>query len=272
MAGSDYILGTHGAELERLRFQHQLWLPQAKDAWTRAGLKTGERVLDLGAGPGFAAMDLAQRVGPGGRVLALEQSGAYVQAGRDMAQSRGLVQLDLRQHNLLHDPLPQEHFDLIWCRWVAMFLPDLDALLDPLPTVLVPGGRLLIHEYVHWDSFGLHPHGEAVDRFGKAVQTSFLEAGGDPNVNRRLPSLLAARGLRIDRLHPLPVVGVAGSMAAQWMERFVHTFGQQLQRLELWSAADAEAAAREIDQAHRDPGSYWVGPTLLELQATRWDT
>jgi SAM-dependent methyltransferase len=271
MAGSAYVLGTHEAELERLRFQHQLWLPMAQEAWERAGLKAGERVLDLGSGPGFAAIDLAQRVGPGGRVLALEQSGAYVQAGREMAERRGLLQLELRQHNLLHDPLPLERFDLIWCRWVAMFLADLNALLDPLPNLLAPGGRLLIHEYVHWDSFGLHPHGEAIDRFGKAVQASFLEAGGDPNVNRRLPSLLAARGLRIGNLHPLPVVGVAGSMAARWMEHFVGTYGQQLQRLGLWSSTDAAAAASEIDQAHLDPGSYWVGPTLLELQATRWE-
>jgi hypothetical protein len=43
---SDYILGTHDEELKRLRFQHDLWLPAARAAWQRAGLKPGMRVLD----------------------------------------------------------------------------------------------------------------------------------------------------------------------------------------------------------------------------------
>ena len=58
-----YVLGTQSHELERLQLQHSLWRPAAEEAWDRAGLSPGQRVLDLGAGPGFAAVDLARRVG-----------------------------------------------------------------------------------------------------------------------------------------------------------------------------------------------------------------
>ena len=265
-----YVLGTHGEELERLRFQHELWRPLAEAACQRADLRPGERVLDLGAGPGFAAMDLARRVGPQGQVLALEHSPAYVAAGRRLAAEAGLAQLELRQHDLLRDPLPREGFDLAWMRWVAMFLADLEPLLTQLPLALRPGGRLVLHEYVHWDSFGLHPHGIAIHRFGQVVQRSFRQAGGDPDVNRRLPSLLAARGFRIDALDPLPVLGREGSLAAQWMERFVRIYADQLQAQGLWSAADQAEALAEIKAAAEDPGSFWMGPTVLELRATRW--
>ena len=265
-----YVLGTHGEELERLRFQHELWRPLAEAAWDRAGLKTGERVLDLGAGPGFAALDLARRVGPTGQVLALEHSPAYVVAGQRLAVEAGLTHLELRQHDLLRDPLPREGFDLAWMRWVAMFLADLEPLLTQLPLALRPGGRLVLHEYVQWDSFGLHPHGAAIHRFGQAVQRSFRQAGGDPDVNRRLPSLLAARGFRIDALEPLPVLGREGSLAAQWMQRFVMVYAHQLQAQGLWSAADQAEALAEIEAAAEDPGSFWMGPTVLELRATRW--
>ena len=265
-----YVLGTHGEELERLRFQHELWRPLAEAAWDRAGLKTGERVLDLGAGPGFAALDLARRVGPTGQVLALEHSPAYVAAGRRLAVEAGLTHLELRQHDLLRDPLPREGFDLAWMRWVAMFLADLEPLLTQLPLALRPGGRLVLHEYVQWDSFGLHPHGAAIHRFGQAVQRSFRQAGGDPDVNRRLPSLLAARGFHIDALEPLPVLGREGSLAAQWMQRFVMVYAHQLQAQGLWSAADQAEALAEIEAAAEDPGSFWMGPTVLELRATRW--
>jgi SAM-dependent methyltransferase len=269
-ADQPYVLGTHGEELERLRFQHELWRPLAEAAWERADLRAGERVLDLGAGPGFAAMDLARRVGPQGQVLGLEHSPAYVAAGRRLAAEAGLAQLELRQHDLLRDPLPREGFDLAWMRWVAMFLADLEPLLTQLPQALRPGGRLVLHEYVHWDSFGLHPHGIAIHRFGQVVQRSFRQAGGDPDVNRRLPSLLAARGFRIDALDPLPVLGREGSRAAQWMARFVRVYAHQLQAQGLWSAADQGEALAEIEAAAEDPGSFWMGPTVLELRATRW--
>ena len=265
-----YVLGTHGEELERLRFQHELWRPLAEAAWDRAGLTAGERVLDLGAGPGFAALDLARRVGPTGQVLALEHSPAYVVAGQRLAVEAGLTHLELRQHDLLRDPLPREGFDLAWMRWVAMFLADLEPLLTQLPLALRPGGRLVLHEYVQWDSFGLHPHGAAIHRFGQAVQRSFRQAGGDPDVNRRLPSLLAARGFHIDALEPLPVLGREGSLAAQWMQRFVMVYAHQLQAQGLWSGADQAEALAEIEAAAEDPGSFWMGPTVLELRATRW--
>ena len=68
----DYVLGTERAELERLGMQHQLWLAQAAEAWERAGFRPGQKLLDLGCGPGFATVDLAQRVGPRGQVVAVD--------------------------------------------------------------------------------------------------------------------------------------------------------------------------------------------------------
>ena len=264
---SSYLLGTHADELERLRFQNQLWQPTAQAAWTRVGLQPGQRVLDVGAGPGFAAQDLARRVGADGRVLGLERSAVYVEAGRHLADRMALPQLELRPFDLLRDPWPAETFDLGWCRWVAMFLSDLEPLLNGMELCLRSGGRWLIHEYVHWDTFALHPHGRAIHRFGQACQRSFREIGGDPDVNRRLPRLLNGRGWTIEHLKPLPVLGGPDSMAAQWMERFVTVYGHTLIHLGLWTTDDAKEARNEIAQSRQEPGCFWVGPTLLEVCA-----
>lgn len=263
------MLGNDAVELDRLRLQHDLWGPILQAALARAALSPRERVIDLGAGPGFVAVDLARIVGPTGQVLALEQNPTYVSHGQQLAQDAGLVQLEMRGHDLLRDPLPAGAFDLVWCRWVAMFLPEVEPLLDPLPRCLARGGQVLFHEYVHWDTFGLHPHGHAIARFSRAVQRSFRQAGGDPDISRRLPSLLAARGFVIEDLRPLPVLGRAGEWPARWLEMFVTLYGSKLQALGLWSPEEAEAASAEMAASRADPGSFWVGPTILEVRARR---
>src|SRR5262245_48840980 len=63
----DYVLGTRDDEVARLLLQHRVWRPRALDAWRRAGFTTGDTIIDVGAGPGHASVDLAQIVGPAGR-------------------------------------------------------------------------------------------------------------------------------------------------------------------------------------------------------------
>ena len=71
MSERDYVLGTHDAEVERLGLQHRVWRERARDAWARAGIAAGQTVIDVGAGPGYAAIDLAAsrccRSGPSSR-------------------------------------------------------------------------------------------------------------------------------------------------------------------------------------------------------------
>src|SRR5437899_10858729 len=90
MSEKDYVLGTHDEELLRLGLQHRVWRPVVLDCWQKAGITVGKRVLDLGAGPGYAALDLAEIVGPSGEVVALERSDKFVSALREASRRRSL--------------------------------------------------------------------------------------------------------------------------------------------------------------------------------------
>src|SRR5512137_941250 len=90
---NDYVLGTHDAEIERLGLQHRVWRPRALDAWQRAGLTAGQTVIDIGAGPGYASLDLAEIVGGTGRVMAVERSRRFLDALETMARQRGLANI-----------------------------------------------------------------------------------------------------------------------------------------------------------------------------------
>ena len=84
----DYVLGTHEEEVERLGLQHRVWQPHVLACWQRAGITVGKRVLDVGAGPGYATADLAEIVGPTGEVVAVERSSNFVEALRERVKQR----------------------------------------------------------------------------------------------------------------------------------------------------------------------------------------
>src|SRR5215475_13462482 len=86
----DYILGTHDEEISRLALQHRVWRPRALDAWQRAGFTVGQTLLDLGCGPGSAALDLAEIVGPSGSVIAVDRSRRFLDALEAGRTRRGL--------------------------------------------------------------------------------------------------------------------------------------------------------------------------------------
>ena len=154
-----YVLGTHSAELQRLGRQHTFWRQECRSGLQRAGFGPGDRLLDLGCGPGFCSLELAELVGPSGQVLGLDLSPDYIEHLKQLADQQNLRQLrgiaaDLAEPQRLPNA---GHWDGAWCRWLWMFLPKLEPLLDGLSSALRPGGRLVLQEYIRWDSFSLRP-------------------------------------------------------------------------------------------------------------------
>src|SRR6476619_1705376 len=102
----DYVLGTHDEELARLGLQHRVWRPVVLDCWQRAGITVGKRVLDVGAGPGYATVDLAEIVGPTGEIVALERSENFIRAMEQACRARSLANVTIHQLDLVADELP----------------------------------------------------------------------------------------------------------------------------------------------------------------------
>ena len=60
---TDYVLGTNDEEIQRLGLQHRVWRPTTLECWRRGRISIGSRVIDIGCGPGYATLDLAEIVG-----------------------------------------------------------------------------------------------------------------------------------------------------------------------------------------------------------------
>src|ERR1700730_10590182 len=120
----EYILGINQVELERLKFQHGVWKGVSDAFFAKIGVKSGWKCLDVGSGPGFVAMDLREKVGENGEIMALEPAQYYLDYFKERSDKRGWKNIHYVQGNAETAELPKEHFDLIFVRWVIGFVPD----------------------------------------------------------------------------------------------------------------------------------------------------
>lgn len=265
----DYVLGTHDEEIQRLGLQHRVWRSRALAAWQRAGFTVGQTLLDLGCGPGYATLDLAEIVGPTGRVVGMDRSRRFLDALAANSRSRGLKNLEAVEIDLDEGALPSIEADGAWGRWVLAFLKHPRELVTKVHTALRPGATLVLHEYVHYETWRMAPRCREHEEFVRMVVESWHESGGEPDIGLALPRWLEESGFEIRHLEPIVSVIRPTDFAWHWPQAFI---GSGLRRLVTLGKLTRERA-REMDQkilaAGAEPHTWMVLPTVLEIVARR---
>ncbi len=104
----------------------------------------GQRVLDIAAGAGEPAVSAAERVGPGGYVLATDISEGIVELALQVARERGLRQVETRMMDGENLDLPDASFDVVLCRLGLMYMPHPVTALREWRRALKAGGRVAV--------------------------------------------------------------------------------------------------------------------------------
>lgn len=189
---SDSFYTDHWKEIEEERVaryeQMFAWRESQQALLQPAAIGKGHAVLDVGSGPGFFALALADMVGDAGRIHGVDINTRFVGDANKRAIDRDNVTFHhVTDHRL---PFPDEDFDRVICKNVLEYVPDLEATLLEVHRVLQPGGRLHVIDS-DWGFVVVEPWGKkTVDRFFEAASAAFKE----PCIGRRVPGLMVAAG------------------------------------------------------------------------------
>jgi SAM-dependent methyltransferase len=118
------------------------WLRESTDAMlAMAEVGPGARVLDVAAGAGDQTLDIAQRVGAAGAVLATDLSPAILEFAKDSACRAGYSNVETVAADGENLDVGESVFDAAVCRLGLMFFPDPGKGLREMYRALKPGGR-----------------------------------------------------------------------------------------------------------------------------------
>jgi SAM-dependent methyltransferase len=108
-----------------------------------AGVTTGSRVLDVGAGAGGQSLAAARRTGPSGSVVATDISPTILTYAAQSAAEAGLTNIEtLEADGEALDGLPAASFDAVICRVGLIYFPDQQRALAGMGRALRDGGRI----------------------------------------------------------------------------------------------------------------------------------
>jgi ubiquinone/menaquinone biosynthesis C-methylase UbiE len=170
-------------------------------------LRGGERVLDIGCGPGFLLCDLAAEVAPRGRAVGVDTSRDMLAIAADewcAAAAASMIDLVHGEGGAL--PFGDEAFDAAVATQVYEWIHDVGSGLAELRRVLRPGGRAVILD-TDWDSVVWH----AIDAArGSRILKRWRARVAHPHLPRVLIRLAADAGLRVDEVTVVPLLETTG--------------------------------------------------------------
>ena len=142
-----------------------------------AGLKRGDRVLDVGCGGGHVALDMARTVGPEGRVLGIDFDPHVLELAREDARKEGVRTVEFETadaHQFEGGP-----FSFIHARFLLSHVSEPEQVFGRLKGMLAPGGRIAVEDIDMSGAFSFPAE------FGSGPLPGALHGSGAPRRGRR---------------------------------------------------------------------------------------
>ncbi|MDP9133034.1 MAG: methyltransferase domain-containing protein, partial [Nitrospirota bacterium] len=141
--------------------------------------------LEVGAGAGSIVRWLEQRVGPSGKVVALDNNPRFL-------RSSGSSTIDILQGDICDMELPPATFDLVHARYVMIHIAEYRRAFERMLRCVKPGGWVVIEEPDFEGARAVTGPAEARGAFTRvtaAIERMFTSLGMDYALGAKLPAL-----------------------------------------------------------------------------------
>ncbi|WP_030484378.1 class I SAM-dependent methyltransferase [Nocardioides aequoreus] len=181
---------THGHHESVLR-SHRWRTADNSAAHLLPHLRPGDRVLDVGAGPGTITADLAERVA---HVTATEVGERELALSRETVAARGLAHVDFSVEDVHALSFADASYDVAHAHQVLQHVADPVRALRELSRVTRPGGLVAVRDS-DYAGFAWWPRLPELDEWMRLYQLAARANGGEPDAGRRLIAWAHAAGL-----------------------------------------------------------------------------
>jgi arsenite methyltransferase len=174
---------------------------QRSETIRQLNLSAGERVLDIGCGPGYLCESMAEIVGRSGAVVGIDTSTDLIVVCNQQKAS-GWISYTIGDAIELDQA--DASFDVVVCTQVAEYVPDVDCVLREALRVLKPDGRT-VFVATDWDAVVWHS--DQPERMA-SVMRSWEEHCAHPRLPRSMACRLVKAGFRLDGASVFPILNL----------------------------------------------------------------
>jgi arsenite methyltransferase len=217
--------------------------------FSAGAVRSGDCVLDIGAGSGTDTLIAARLVGPDGRVYALDMTREMLDKLRRNVSLAGAANIEVIEGNAEAIPLPDASVDVVTTNGVLNLVPDKRKAVAEIFRVLRPGGRVQIADIMLSRPVGprarTDPKMWAECVVGAMIEDDYLDlfraagfadvmvlrsfdyfSGSSSSDTRRIAGVLGAKAAEISMEKPLIARSGLSSWARLRPARLVRTAGQ----------------------------------------------
>ena len=261
----DYVLGADQIELQRLKLQHDLWKDHLIRLWKKANFVSGQSILELGCGPGYTTEDLSLYLDQKSQITAVDISDHFL----NYLKNKNIPYVTTHKSFIESLSLEKKNFDAAFCRWLMIFVPDINIAIAKISEHLKPGARFALQEYISYDSFSIAPDANIMKKVVDAIFKSWMDQGGFPNQGRRLPMALEKNGFDVIEIEPIARVCRPHEPLWQWPETFFQSFIPRLVQTGYLTMNDQTEFFTTWETLKTTVGAFCVTPTVVNIIAQK---
>lgn len=249
-----YLECISGPELDRLKSQHEAWLPETIALIRDAKFSSCRKILEVGCGPGFTALEIAGSINPSATITATDVSAYYLNHLRKEVQTRNLSNVTVVEANLMEECDSLGEHDAVFCRWFLIWVTrGIDCALANIHRSLRSGGIFAAMEYLTLRSACQSPACPALSDYIRAWESFYSDCGGTTELGSSLAEKLVRNGFEIVEMRCVGGYAPKGDRIFAWWRRLFEDFHLRFYEKGYLSAESIDSLKDSWQACDRDP-------------------